>query len=208
MAVRGKKRGAAHGAQRRLPQDVWARLYADFYPQIERYFTTRRVQRADAEDLAMQVFAELAQRKAPMDPEPYIRAIARNMLSRYRRNKVKESAGLHGLLAEAAAKDGTGYLSGQERSEASYRDTVEAIAARLSARQLEMVRLRFADNLSIAKIAVRLGCSKPAVYKRIQRLRKRVTQGIPWRRGRAPARARSGRGGPCVPARAAPGRWS
>jgi RNA polymerase sigma-70 factor (ECF subfamily) len=189
MAVRGRKRQAAHGAQHRLPQRLWARLYADFHPQIERYFTTRRVQRADAEDLAMQVFEELGRRRIPRDPEPYIRAIARNVLSRYRRNKIRELAGLHRLLAEAAAKDGAGYLSGQERSEASSRDAVEAIAARLSARQLEMVRLRFADNLSIAKLAVTLGCSQPAVYKRIQRLRRRVSQGSPWRRGRALARA-------------------
>lgn len=189
MAVRGRKRRDGHATQRRLPQSAWAKLYADFYPQIERYFATRLRRCADAEDLAMQVFEELAYRQVPRDPEPYVRAMARNMLSRYRRNKVKELAGLHGLLAEAAAKDGTGSLSGQERSEASYRDTVEAIAATLSARQLELVRLRFADNLSVAKIAARLGCSQPAAYKRLQRLRRRVSQGSPWRRGRVLARA-------------------
>ena len=186
MAVGARKRRDGRGTRRRLPQSVWARFYTDFYPQVERYFTTCRLQRADAEDLAMQVFEELAYRQVPKDPEPYIRAIARNMLSRYRGNKIKESAGLQKLLTEAAAKDGTSYLL---RSEASCRDAIEAIAATLSARQLELVRLRFADDLSIGKIAGRLGCSRPAVYKRIQRLRRRVTQGIPWRRGRVPARA-------------------
>lgn len=189
MAVGGRKRRDGRGAQRRLPRNVWAKLYQDFYAQVQRYFTTRRVQRADAEDLAMQVFEELGYRQVPRDPDPYIRVMARNMLSRYRRNKIKESAGLRKLLAEAAAKDGTGRPSGRRRASEVQREELEAIAATLSARQLALVRLRFADNLSIAKIALTLGCSRPAVYKRIQRLRRRVSQGSPWRRGRVPARA-------------------
>lgn len=188
MAIDGRKRRDGRGTQRRLLQSVWARLYTDFYPQVERYFMTRLPRCADAEDLAIQVFEELGRRKAPKDPEPYIRAMARNMLSRYRRDKVKEAAGLHRLFAEEAAKNPAGCLSGAKPSEASYRATLEAIAATLSRRQLELVRLRFVDDLSIAKIAARLGCSKPAVYKRIYRLRRRVSRGIQAQSGRAPAR--------------------
>jgi len=92
MGVRGDKRRDGHGAQRWLPARLWARLHADFYPRIEGCFAARVPQGADAEDLAMRVFEELGQGKAPEDPEPYIRAIARSLLSRHRRNKAKESA--------------------------------------------------------------------------------------------------------------------
>lgn len=205
MGIRGGNRQDGPRAQRRLPAGLWARLYADFYPRIEGYFAARRLQRADAEDLAMQVFEELGRSKTPRDPGPYIRVMARNLLARYRRNKAKEASALHKVLAEEAAKDGTAHLSRQRRSEAAYRETLEAIAAALSRRQRELLRLRFADNLSIEKLAARLGCSKPAVYKRIYRLRKRVIRGSRGQPRRAPARGRSGRGGPGGPGRAGRG---
>lgn len=205
MGIGTEKRPDGHRPQCRLPRDLWARLYADFYPRIESYFTARRLQRADAEDLAMQVFEELGRSKAPRDPGAYIRVVARNLLARYRRNKAKESAALRKLLAEEAAKDPAGDLSRQRRSEASYRDMLEAVAGTLSRRQRELLRLRFADNLSIEKIAVRLGCSKPAVYKRIYRLRRHVIRGSQEQLRRAPARGRSGRGGPGGHARAGRG---
>jgi RNA polymerase sigma factor (sigma-70 family) len=185
MGADRRTRRDARRAQRRLPKRAWARLYADFHPQVERYFAARVAQRADAEDLAMQVFEELAYRQVPRDPEPYIRAIARNMLSRHRRNRIRESAALGKLLAEVHAEDGTSHLL---RSEESRADQIEAIAATLSARQRELARLKFGDNLSVGRIAVRLRCSQAAVYKRIQRLRRRVNRGIPSRRGRVPAR--------------------
>jgi len=200
MGIRTDKRRDGHRTQRRLAAGLWARLYADFYPRIKGYFAARRLQYADAEDLAMQVFEELGRSKTPRDPGAYIRVMARNLLARHRRDRAKEASALRRLLAEEA-----GDPLRKRRSEASYRDMAEAIAATLLRRQRELLRLRFADNLSIEKIAARLGCSKPAVYKRIYRLRKRVIRGSPGRSGRAPARGRSGHGGPGGPARAGRG---
>ena len=104
MGVRGADRRDGHGVQRRLPRDLWATLYADFYPQIRGYFAARRLQRADAEDLAMQLFEQLGQSKTPRDAEPYIHVVARNLLARYHRNKARRSAALRKLLGRGGCK--------------------------------------------------------------------------------------------------------
>lgn len=70
------------------------RLYRDFYPQIKSRFVARVAGEHDAEDLAQQVFAELVGGEATDNPKAYIQAIARNILAKHWRKKVKERVAL------------------------------------------------------------------------------------------------------------------
>jgi RNA polymerase sigma factor (sigma-70 family) len=109
--------------------------------------------------------------------------VAKNILARYRRRATKERAILAGLLAEALRTgDGRGrrapgggrYEDG--RLPASRGQTVAQVLATLPAEEAKLLRLRFLEGLRVAEVARRIGCTRAAAYKRLQRIIHRLRQ--------------------------------
>jgi RNA polymerase sigma-70 factor (ECF subfamily) len=165
-----------------LPPVKWARLYRDFYPQIRSWFVTKVASEQDADDLAEQVFAELGRGDTPDNPKAYIATVAANALSRYRRRKAKERTVLRRLLMQAmSGHDGQHpheleEPSDDEESSAKRGEMMEEVLSGLPPTQAELLKLRFVAGLRVAQVARRVGCSRDAAYKRLQRIIKRLRE--------------------------------
>ena len=131
-----------------------------------RYFGQRLTDRQEADDLAQQVFEELTHGPTPENPRAYFRAVARNVLARHLRRKEKELRVLR-ELSQLAAPDPL-YVEGP--SETEREDVLKDMAAALAPERMDLLKWRYLEELSIEEIADRLGCSEPAVHKRLQRI--------------------------------------
>lgn len=143
-----------------------ARLRQEHYPGVRRYVANRLGDGQEADDLAQQVFEELTRGPTPENPRAYVRAVARNILARHLRRKERELRVLRELL-QLAAPDPL-YLEGP--SETERQDVLKDMAAALGPQRMDLLKWRYMEELSIKEIAARLGCSEPAVHKRLQRI--------------------------------------
>ena len=155
----------------------WEILYRRHFDRIRRYFARSLRDSADAEDLAQQVFVQLARTKIPEKPLPYLQAIARNVLAQYCRRRATEQAALAGYLGykQIAAEGSQGQEVTGDPPPGDSRESVKgilmAVVRKLAPKDAELVTLRFFEGLSIKQVARRLGCSENAVGKRLQKLR-------------------------------------
>lgn len=177
MRGRKKHRRIASGRGRADSTDGGG-LYGDLYPTVTSWLAARVASEQDADDLAQQVFAELAHRQVPDDPKAYIIGIAANVLSRYRRRKARERMALRKLVGEAISGPGAqpGELSDAEGFRTRDSEAMQNLLAELTRDQIKLLKLRFVKNLPVAEVARRVGCSKEAAYKRIQRIVQRLRQ--------------------------------
>jgi RNA polymerase sigma factor (sigma-70 family) len=159
-----------------LLPSVLGKLYGDFYPQVRSWFAAKQASEQNADDLTEQVFVELVRGDTPDDPKAYIATIASNVLSQYRRRKVKERTALHRLLAEAIGTNDApqmhepGESSADEELLSKHEAVMEDVLIGLPPGQVELLRLRFVDCLRVAELARRVGRSRDAAYKRLQRI--------------------------------------
>jgi len=162
----------------RTSKKDWEALLQRYFPVVERYFLSHRVGRADAEDLAQEVFKELARCRVPSEPNTYLRAMARNVLSGYRRRRTREQATMDGYSRyckadrEAVESHESGKGLPQERSTDQWEQFLKVARDRLPPESVELVELRLREKLSAGEIARRMWCSQEAVWKRWQRLRR------------------------------------
>lgn len=176
MGGREKRREIRSGAES-LDSEVWARLYRQHYSRVRARLAAKVANEHDAQDLAQQVFIELARAKVPEEPLPYLRAIARNVLAQHRRRKLREEAALAGYL-------GYQQFTAEDRKEQQVKedpppgdlgeDVTEILTAllrRLSPGDAELVTLRCTEGLSVKDVAGRMHCSENALRKRIRKLR-------------------------------------
>ena len=141
------------------------------------YFASRGLNSTEAEDLAHDVFQEIGRGKVPEDPNTYIYAIARNILSKHRQRKMAEHAALDEYRRRVTAANGhfashilDAGASGEAPSVEAERILGTAIA-KLPPKDAELVALRFIQGLPVRRVARRMSCSEDAVRKRIERLR-------------------------------------
>jgi RNA polymerase sigma factor (sigma-70 family) len=158
---------------------AWAKLYADFYPQIKSWFIARVKNEQDAEDLAQQVFAELEADDAPDNPEAYLHTMARNILAQHWRKKAKERTSQRGYLGERMGRGGEAEARSSTPPQdhdprAHYDGGFKDLLAGLAAKHARLLRLRFLDGLSIERIARKLRCSQEAASKKLQQVIKRL----------------------------------
>jgi RNA polymerase sigma factor (sigma-70 family) len=168
-----KKRRQTRSGRERSGSTPWAGLHAEYYPQIRSWFAARVASQQDADDLAQEVFAQLADADPPDDPRAYLTGIASRVLSRHRRQRARARAVLRRLLAEAMSDAGA-----QPRDEDSLsakdNEMVEELLGELPRADVKLLRLRFVEGLRIREIAPRVGCSTEAAYKRLQRILKQL----------------------------------
>jgi RNA polymerase sigma factor (sigma-70 family) len=166
-----------HDAEAWISAGDWEVLYRRYFSRIARYCARSGGDSGDAEDLAQQVFVELARAKVPEEPLPYLQAIARNVLAQYRRRRATEQAALAGYLGyKQIAAEGS---QGQEvtgdpppgDSRESVKGTLMAVVRKLPPKDAELVTLRFLEGLSTKQVAQRMSCSEDGVRKRVERLR-------------------------------------
>ncbi|MBM4028405.1 MAG: sigma-70 family RNA polymerase sigma factor [Planctomycetes bacterium] len=108
MGGREKRRETGSYDGSMSPVD-WARLYREFYPRVRARLLASVTDEHEAQDLAQQVFVELARTKVPEESLTYLNAIVRNLAAQYRRRRVAEQEALaeylrHEEVAGAGAK--------------------------------------------------------------------------------------------------------
>lgn len=150
-----------------------AKLQQEHYLRTRQYLAQRLGEGQDCDDLAQQVFEQLLHRPTPEDPATYIGALARNLLTRHLRKKQRELTALRKLL-DTIEEDGLPDHSGRTYSPAECKDLLDDIAAHLAPKPMELLRMRFLEDLSPVEMATRLGCSEAAVHMRLQRVIKRL----------------------------------
>lgn len=154
-----------------MSKAAWRKLYAAFYPQTRSWLAARVGNESDADDLAEEVFAQLARGQAPADAKAYLDTVARNILSQHWRRKAKERAALRRLQAELAPGTGSSGPAGatEHSSKAPWDKGLEDLLDGLSAEDAELLRMKFRDGLSAEEISQRVGCSPPGVRQRLHR---------------------------------------
>jgi RNA polymerase sigma-70 factor (ECF subfamily) len=141
----------------------WETLYRQYSPKLGGYFASQGLDPVEAEDLAHDVFQVLGQAKVPEDPNTYIYAIARNLLSKHRRRVTTDN----GRSISPAHDTGPS----EEASTGEAERILKTVAARLPARYAELLTLRFIEGLSTRQVAQRMSCSENAVGKRLRKIR-------------------------------------
>ena len=175
------KDGASPGAQddaslvraARRDANAFARLYRRYVMPVYRYLYSRVGDASDAEDLTSQVFAEALEGLPAYREQGHFSAwlfsIARRKAAdHFRRERVALP------LDEAAHRLGRGGdpLPYVVREETLSR--LAALVAGLDDEQQELLRLRFAGDLTYAEIGAILGRSEAAVKMAMHRLLRRL----------------------------------
>jgi len=167
----------------RISKEDWETFYWEYFPMVRDYFVSKKLAPVDADDLAQELFKELARRGTPRDPGTYIRAMSRSMLSQYRRSKAKASTRLHKYLCNTGKSDAGDANSHEadvsvieEIEGTTLEELMRVASGKLSPRCFEPLRLRLIEHLDIKEIAHRMACSQPAVRKRLERARQSLQQ--------------------------------
>ncbi len=162
-----------------------AMLYLKYAPPVRSYITSHVSSVADTEDLVQDVFLQVHQGKGHYDSakgvKPYILGIARNLIRRYRREKERSPQTISpdlidGLFPGHRIRDGIGPV--ERISAKQWRRILARDNILMSAMLREAIELRFIEKLSCEQAAQRVGCSKWAFYKRLERARKLLREGL------------------------------
>jgi RNA polymerase sigma-70 factor, ECF subfamily len=160
---------AALLAAARSDPAAFAELYRRYVTRVYRYLYSHVGQSDDAEDLTAQVFTAawqgLARYQERGNFTAWLFQIARNKTNDfYRRRRPQLSL----EAAGAALRVDWDPLASVERRETLHR--LSELVNRLEPDQRELIRLRFAADLSFAEIAALLGRSEAAVKMTLHRL--------------------------------------
>ena len=147
-------------------RDLIARLYERHAGAVFQY-ALRRADRETAEEVTAQVFLVAWRRRAalPEEPLPWLYGVARRALADQRRGAARRLRLGIRLQSAAVPPDSTGALPDRGLARALHR---------LSARDREVLLLRYWEDLEPAQIASVIGRSKTATSVRLHRARNRL----------------------------------
>ena len=149
------------------------RLFELYYESLVRMLHRRTGDRDRAEDLAQETFAR-AVAAPPLNPRPWLFAVALNLVREDGRRSVRQGRRLQLLKAEAEADDGVPSPEDElERND--QRTAVRAALDTLTERDREALLLK-AEGFNYAEIASTLGLSKGAVGTTLARARRRLVE--------------------------------
>jgi RNA polymerase sigma factor (sigma-70 family) len=172
-----RKTRAGRGPSGRAPG---AQLGRELYPRIRSWFAGRVARGWEANELTEEVLARLAQADPPENPGAYVAAAMANALTQYRRRQAREREFLRKLrreVAEAGGECGRGPETWfAEAGSSDVPSTAEEVFRDLPPEKAEMLRLRFLEGPRVAEVAQRVGCSRAAAYKRLERIIQRLRQ--------------------------------
>ena len=150
-------------------REALGRLHSIYYSRIKRYIASRINSIPDAEDLSQNVFLELYEGNSrydgQKDAEAYLFGIARNLISRYHRNKRKYLQTIH---LEPTRDFAISYDAQQYRppSLKQLRKHLDETIKQLPPKAKNAIRARLIEGLSPKEAAQKAGCSIQAFYKR------------------------------------------
>ena len=159
-------------------RDAWARLYEANFDRIYRFLAARTQGAMEAEDMTEQVFLKAYQsldgfRWRGVGFTPWLFRIARNQAIDCQRRKGSEQKFLSNPPAPPGEKDPEALVE-----EKAMVEEVLSHLPRLTIAQQEVIRLRFAAELSIQEVAEILGKSPGAIkalqHAAIEALRQRL----------------------------------
>jgi RNA polymerase sigma-70 factor (ECF subfamily) len=160
-------------ARARHDPEAFGLLYQRYVDRIYRYLFSHVGEPAEAEDLTAQVFTAawegLARYQERGEFSAWLFRIARNKATDYHRNRrVHLSWEAERALTGTSRRDAGDPSTGLERAEDLAR--LSGLIDRLEAIQVELLRLRFAAELTHAEIASLLGRSEVAIKMALGRL--------------------------------------
>jgi RNA polymerase sigma factor (sigma-70 family) len=178
----GQRRMEARRAPAPEP-GYWAAVYLEYYEEVRRYFLRRVRCPQDAEDLAQSVFVRLiASNCSPQYPHMYVWTAARNLLCSYLQWKKRNLHAGQTISDSNDALDPNMVRHDWESDplEQLSKREVEAVVSsrmrRLSPILSEALRLRFLSGLRLGEAAMRAGCSRETLKKRLKRARQSLTE--------------------------------
>ncbi len=132
------------------------------------------------DDLVQSVFVRLVRRKhVPEDPRTYIYTVARNQLRshwRERKRRDRQTASLI-LASDDKTADMTPLIDPLEQLDIEEKQGIIAEAmGRLPAELACVLRLRVIQGLSLRETAQKVGCSRDALKKRLQRAKRSLLE--------------------------------
>ena len=148
------------------PTDPFVAVYTEHLPAVSRYLA-RRVDRADVDDLAADVFAIAWRRRETVTPGeelPWLYRIASFQVANHRR-RLAARASVLGLLS---VPDSAPSAESLVTADAELARAWSAIAPR----DREVLALVVLDDLSVTDAAIALGVSANAVSIRLHRAKK------------------------------------
>jgi len=158
----------------------WGTLYTRHAGAIKRYFVANSVCSQDADDLTQALFTKLMiYRRLPEDPYRYLCASARNELRSYWRKKrqnVRQGLSLTGEVGAVRGNADAVLNPFDQLQKAEQRWMIEQAMRGLPATLASVLQLRIIQNLSLDETAQRIGCSRDATKKRLQRAKRRLQQ--------------------------------
>lgn len=149
-------------------------IFADHYESVSRY-CHRRLPPDEANDASAEVFV-VAWRKIDQVPSgdetlPWLYGVARNEVSRARRSIRRRGALRTKLGGQAIHHDPSPEVLVVRNAE---KEQLVAALGRLKPSDQEVLRLRAYEHLTLAEVAIVLGCSVPAAKQRSARAIKRL----------------------------------
>jgi RNA polymerase sigma-70 factor (ECF subfamily) len=176
----GAERLADEDLARRGDAHSFALLYQRHLPALYRYLSSRLASREEAEDLTSDVFQRAWRSRGAFSGQGSMRAwlfaIARRMLAdHYRRTPIAsalEPDTLHSLVDHETPPDETVIKD-------EFAKRVRWLIQQLNQEQQEVLRLRFAAELTYGEIAIAIGKREDAVkkiaYRALETLRRSIT---------------------------------
>ncbi len=173
------------GEAAQVPEDTpqptnWAQLYEKCHEQVRRYLAKRVRCPHDVEDLVQDVFTSLIAHGPVRRPEFYVYAVTRHRLYSYWQREglaVQRTVPFYGDQSPAGqgccdhASDPANQLARREM-----RQTVVSMVKHLPPALAQALRLRFMDDLPPREAAVRAGCSRETLKKRLSYGRRSLVQ--------------------------------
>jgi RNA polymerase sigma-70 factor (ECF subfamily) len=156
---------------------LFDRYFADIWRFLE-----RRVERADAEDLAVETFLVALNRRASFDSElgdvrPWLFGIASNLLRNHRRSELRRLDALSRLGSSDRPISALDDEAMQQVDAAGVAEIAARALAKLDDDARDLVILVAGTDLSLNQVAAALGISTGALRTRLWRARRQL-QGL------------------------------
>lgn len=160
-------------------QEYWLRLYQQYHQEVRRYLARHVRGSQDVDDLMQMVFLNVIAHEGNLhNPHAYLRAVARHQLSFYWRWRKRSRLigrvllggpenSADGMVFCDCDSDPLHQLSRQEMHRA-----ISAMIGGLSPVLSEALRLRYVDGLQPGTAAIKAGCSRAALKKRLERAKR------------------------------------
>jgi RNA polymerase sigma-70 factor (ECF subfamily) len=170
------------GALRKGSHEAFERVFAVWFGSVKAFIFSYVNSAADAEELAEEIFVNLWERRASLDPSrsfsSYLHTVARNAALNFLRQKLVRSGGVAVGATGAAGATGLSGLSGLaglaagddiEQALIAHETAmlIDAMVERMPAQRREIYRLSRGEGLKNDEIAARLGTTKRNVESQL-----------------------------------------